>query len=79
MEATFELPGGQWIFFWLNAEDLFNNLDKLARMKVKIGAEEPRVWFVTLEKHHFLFIERSRWTITPYPLRDQRPRPLPNS
>lgn len=77
LEATFELPAGQWIFFWLNAEDLYKNLDKLERMKVQIDDEQPRVWYFYLEKHRFLLFERTRWTITPYPLRDQQPPPLP--
>jgi hypothetical protein len=77
MEATFELPGGQWLFFWLNAKDLYNNLDRLGNMKVQIDDEEPRVWFVFLQKRRFLFFDRTRWTITPYSLRDQQPPPLP--
>jgi hypothetical protein len=77
LEATFELPGGQWLFFWLNAKDLYKNLDKLGTMKLQIDDEEPRVWFFSLEKRRFLFFERSRWTVTPYPFRDQQPPPLP--
>ena len=77
LEVTFELPNGQWLFFWLDAKDLDKDMRKLAEMPIEIEDDEPKVWFVVLEKRRFLWFERRRWEVIAYPLRGDQPPPLP--
>ena len=76
LEVTFELPHGQWLFFWLDAKDLEKHLKKLGRMTIEINDDQPQVWFVVLEKRRFWF-DRRRWRISAHPIHGDQPPSLP--
>jgi len=77
LEGTFQLGHGQWLFFWEDAKDLEKYLGKPRDMKIAISDEEPRIWFLSLEKRRFLFFERGRWSIRAYPFQEEPPPSLP--